>query len=64
MELSQIHYQLDFHRKYAFQSHPALIIINYHLDFSQEEVSTALVPIAQKKIKKMSTALVPIAQKK
>ena len=35
-----------------FQSHLALIIINYQLDFSLEEVSTALVPVSQKKKKK------------
>jgi hypothetical protein len=35
-----------------FQSHLVLIIINYQLDFSQEEVSTALVPVSQKKKKK------------
>ncbi len=34
-----------------FQSHMALIIINYQLDFSKEEESTALVPISRKKKK-------------
>ena len=37
-----------------FQSHLALIIINYQLDFSQEEVSTALVPISRKKNKSVN----------
>ena len=32
-----------------FQSHLVLIIINYQLGFSHEEVSTALVPISRKK---------------
>ena len=32
-----------------FQSHLVLIIINYQLDFSQKEVSTALVPLSRKK---------------
>jgi hypothetical protein len=37
-----------------FQSHLVLIIINYQLDFSQEEVSTALVPISRKKNKSVN----------